>query len=229
MLFRTLKPSSSQNYFLSAGFSLIEMTLALAIMAIVGATVAPLALNQIEKSKITAAQKGVISIHSAVTSLYTDTGKYAYWNAGVKKHFLYSKCTASPGMPSTSGPNANCTALVIGWTSGASFGGASDGGTLSGSLITPTPTDYPAWNSATGIGWKGPYLDKDPIDPWGYTYVVTTDWASYDVGAGRGYDQYIFSGGPDHMISTDDGNPTVVADDIGVNQGRTKACLDACD
>lgn len=228
MLFRTLKCASSQKRFLSAGFSLIEMTLALAIMAIVGATVAPLALNQIEKSKITAAQKGVTSIRAALTSLYTDTGKYPYLIAGVKEKFLYSNCSASPGTPATPGPNANCTALVVGWSAGVGYGGPTENGPLSGVLISPTATDYPAWNPATGIGWKGPYLNKDPIDPWGYTYVANVNWFSYDGAADKGYDLWVISAGANHFIDTDDLATTLILDDIGVSQGRTKACLDAC-
>ncbi len=60
----------------SKGFSLLEMLAVLAIMGILATLVAPRLFNQVDRSKITAAQAQARSLKTSVDALRLDIGRY---------------------------------------------------------------------------------------------------------------------------------------------------------
>ena len=58
------------------GFSLLEMLVVLAIMALVAALVAPRLFNQVDKSKLTVANTQINSIATALDTMRLDIGRY---------------------------------------------------------------------------------------------------------------------------------------------------------
>jgi hypothetical protein len=65
-------------------------------------------------------------------------------------------------------------------------------------------------NGARAPRWRGPYLERVPIDPWGRAYVVRLD-----AGHGR-QPMLILSAGPDGVLNTALKDGTVNGDDVGI-------------
>jgi hypothetical protein len=64
-------------------------------------------------------------------------------------------------------------------------------------------------NAIRGKGWRGPYLDRVPIDPWGRAYVAFLDPA-------RGTPLAVVSAGPDGVLDSAPGDRVIAGDDQGV-------------
>ena len=65
------------------GFSLLEMLVVLAIMALVAALVAPRLFNQVDKSKLTVANTQINSIATALDTMRLDIGRYPTESEGL--------------------------------------------------------------------------------------------------------------------------------------------------
>ena len=64
-------------------------------------------------------------------------------------------------------------------------------------------------NAIGAAGWRGPYLDRVPIDPWGRAYLALLD-------AGARAPRAVFSAGPNGLVDTKPGAPALAGDDVGV-------------
>ncbi|HFB55084.1 MAG TPA: type II secretion system protein GspG [Hellea balneolensis] len=67
-----------------AGYSLLEILIVLAIMAVLATAVAPRLFTQLDKSRITAAKAQAKSIRLALDSFKLDTGRYPTEQEGLK-------------------------------------------------------------------------------------------------------------------------------------------------
>ncbi len=161
------------------GFTLIEIVIAVAIVAVFAAAISPMVFRHLEDAKVSKAQNETETIASAILSYYKDVGKWP--------------------MTSANGPTGNGATRVVSSTkvpTGAGAGAAS-GATNWGTYgVTKALGDYLYFNnpdndsSATGAGadqagqdwpttgpnaWRGPYLDSyEILDPWGNAYVVNS-------------------------------------------------------
>ncbi len=186
------------------GFTLLELLIALAIIAVLVAVLVPVAVNQMEKADITRAWSDVNAIATAVTNFRSDTKEFPLRDAGGssnKVSVLYSGET---------------------WVNhDETFAGSVDYGTPRNRMWYHFNTNektggsqlYAAWNNTTLIGWHGPYLDKDPLDPWGHMYILSTK-AMTQPSSGTFY-SWILSAGPNGQFETDDSVNTLHGDDIG--------------
>jgi hypothetical protein len=58
--------------------------------------------------------------------------------------------------------------------------------------------------------WRGPYLERVPIDPWGRAYVVNCDASRRDQPV------FIVSAGPDGVVNTTPKDGAISGDDAGI-------------
>ncbi|MEZ6002851.1 MAG: prepilin-type N-terminal cleavage/methylation domain-containing protein [Planctomycetota bacterium] len=72
------------------GFSLIELVIAMAILAILVGVVSMRSGNLLERSKITKITQAVDSIKTAAVLYHTDTGAYCYHTTGTSRQLLSS-------------------------------------------------------------------------------------------------------------------------------------------
>ena len=66
------------------GFSLLEMLVVLAIMALIAALVAPRLFNQVDKSKLTVANTQINAIATALDTMRLDIGRYPTEEEGLR-------------------------------------------------------------------------------------------------------------------------------------------------
>lgn len=171
----------------AAGFSLIELTFVLAIIFALVALIIAAVLSRVEEGMETEAQRGAEAIAVAILNFHRDTGLWPIWQNGTQtgsgdNSFSYV-VTAEGGYP---GPG----------TTTYDFAVSSVIDTVTSQLIGNTP-GYPVINPRKG--WHGPYLPKDPADPWGNKYVVNVDTLKPGTTMKA---VVVLSAGPDGVIQT---------------------------
>ncbi|MBF0352764.1 MAG: prepilin-type N-terminal cleavage/methylation domain-containing protein [SAR324 cluster bacterium] len=165
-----------------AGFSLVEIVIAIAVIGIMSAASVPLIKSTLDKSKNSRAKSELEEIRNASVSFYGDTFQVP-GNIGCTKtattHLLTDTAAAKIDM-SKAGTvtsddldahfNTNCTGANAGKYTDNSLGGA----------------------------WRGPYMEADRYDPWQKSYVlVTNTFGTTDTASG-----YALSGGTDEQVNT---------------------------
>lgn len=194
------------------GFTLIEMVVVLAVIAILAAILFPTIAKHITDSKITRATNEGQVITAAIMMLYKDTGKWPSTNAeplvagggpsGTVDRLLTGG--AADPVPATAAPGARTGAVNWGtfgttkplydflfFNNPDSNTGATDQNQVG--------EDYPISGE---FAWKGPYIDRQTyVDPWGNQYVIS---ARYFPGgaAAANHTVLVLSAGKDQLWST---------------------------
>ncbi len=182
-----------------AGFSLIEIVVILAVIAIIAAAMVPRISGIMDDAKVSRAQSEVQTIGMAILRFNANTGKWPARNANGEDNQLISLVSGSPSLP------VPLPAYAGGGTN--NFGNdadSPDGDFMDYHLNMNSPKGsvdnaYPD----TGINkWNGPYLQEVGADPWGNAYVVNIV-SAYDDDVTTNLYCYVLSAGPDGIIQTD--------------------------
>ncbi len=206
------------------GFTLIEIVIAVAIVAIFAAALSPMVFRHLEDAKLTKAQNESETIATAVLSYYKDVGAWPYTNADGPTGNGIARMTSSTVLASGAGAGAGTGAAKWG-TEGTVksmgdylyFNNPDDDSSSAGTDSDQASADWPT----TGRGaWRGPYIDQYSFtDPWGKAYVVNMNFAP-----GGGYSGsvrhkvFVLSAGPNGTWETawdDATSEEVLGDDIG--------------
>lgn len=176
----------------NAGFTLIEVIVVAAIIAILAGILVPMIFNQIDESKKTRALADIKSIQTAILSYRKDTGQWPLKSGGcVEKVTMLNTATGSPP--------TDLVAMGFNTAEGESFA----------SFLT---ADTYGCNPLT---WKGPYITDIKEDPWGNQYVINTEpWLSGSAVANHYV--WILSAGPKGVLETATTSDVLVGDDIGI-------------
>ena len=187
-----------------AGFTMLELIVVVAAIAILAAILTPMVLKLIDDSRVSRAKSETEAIAIANSALYKDTAQWPYTNANGPTGNSVSRLIGS-------------TNIVTGAASGAAAGAANWGtyGTskhLGDFLYWNNPDndsranggnsnqtqDYP---TSGGRAWKGPYLESYDIeDPWGNAYVVNVRYLPGGAYAGsQRHKVVVLSAGPDGL------------------------------
>jgi len=196
------------------GFTLIEIIVILAVLAILVATLTPVVLKYVDDAKLTRAKNDVTAISTAFTSLIQDSGQYP--GPLTDADFI-----CGPGTLATAGATGWAANLVGAKATSCTLTGntAPAGSSLAGHLIvndpnesgTTTATDY---KTAGSNRWKGPYIQTLNEDPWGNAYQVN---ALNFTSAGT-VPVWVISAGPDGTFQTSITATSIASgsDDIGI-------------
>ena len=169
------------------GFTLIEVIVVAAIIAILAGILVPLILKEIDESRITRSYADARSISNAMLVFKKDTAQWP---------IMDEDC------------NANLT-LLKGSTGndpgglGAMFWDITSVGFMDDHLMTDN-------NECYGTKWKGPYIAMITPDPWGNVYVSNVK--NFPVANAP---VWIISAGPNGIIDTNAGASGLAGDDIG--------------
>ncbi|MCP3979496.1 MAG: prepilin-type N-terminal cleavage/methylation domain-containing protein [bacterium] len=174
------------------GFTLTEILVALAVLTILVGSLTPVAIHQIGRAREARALEEIGALAEAVHSFRQDVKSFPDRKGGKpqKLGYLLTDGKKPKGLGSWSGPSGSIAQHLI--------------------ENNPAGKDYETSGLAA---WRGPYIAKDPADPWGRAYVLAVSGFRNQVGA-RGW---ILSAGPNGVLETDDGDTEIAAssDDLG--------------
>lgn len=198
----------------SSGFTLIELTVVLAVIVTLALILTPSITNFITDSRIARTRKDTQTIAAAIIQFYKDNGFFPQWNtalnSGPGTAANKVDLLISPGnIPTITNANTFTT-------------GTSD--TLAHLLLNNTP-GYATKSATSQFGWNGPYLSGDiGADAWNNRYMVNVgliDTTAGITGAGGAPKNavWVISAGPNGSIDTVYAQPVTTAaiasDDLG--------------
>jgi prepilin-type N-terminal cleavage/methylation domain-containing protein len=199
------------------GFSLIEVLVAVAIVAIVAGAITPLVLKYVGDARSARAISDARTMGQAIIAFNLDTGRWPVSNDGnLNDTAELSRLVglARGDISADNIPDGAGTATGDGNWDGGGDGG--DAGAIEDFLIynedANTDPLYPvSMNPAASPGWDGPYLQFVPPDPWGNPYVVNIRYLD-GVGIATTAEEqdhavFVLSAGPNGLFETsfDDG------------------------
>jgi prepilin-type N-terminal cleavage/methylation domain-containing protein len=161
-----------------AGFTLFEVLIAVAIVAVLAVAVGIPVAKNLNQGKMARAQSDARVIGNAILNFYKDVGQ---WPAQTDKD-PNPEAFRLVGNYDLGGGNNGITAgtdAAVGSHTWSSFGNAS---TLTEQLIRNRVNNiHPLYKESDKPhmepGWNGPYLDEVPLDPWGNPFIVSIGFA----------------------------------------------------
>lgn len=181
----------------SSGFTLIEMVVVLAVVAILAAILTPTIAKNINDAKISRANNEAQVIAAAIGSFYKDVGRWptAGTTLGDTLVLLYSNSGTVPA------DDADPVAGEAVWQSDTD---ADNSDTFENHLVANTPKGAAAPNYATTgeLRWRGPYITEIKADPWGSQYSCNIGRTYTSTTAGVPDFVGVWSAGPDRAANT---------------------------
>jgi prepilin-type N-terminal cleavage/methylation domain-containing protein len=179
------------------GFTLIELTVVLAVIVTLALVLTPSIANSINEARVARARNDCQTIASGMYQFYRDTGFFPRWklsqNGGQGTPANLVQVLVSQGnVPSEDVPSL--------WTTGVA-------GSLADQLVTNAP-GYTLRSATSLFGWNGPYFSSQLMaDPWGNRYAVNVALVDLSPGAATPSGQpklavWVLSAGPNGIIET---------------------------
>jgi len=206
-----------------AGFTMLELIVVVAAIAILAAILSPVVLKLIDDSRVSRTAAETESIATAIASLYKDTAMWPYTNANGPAGSV-DRLVGSANVPTGAAAGAGSGAANWGAYGTAKMIGdflywnnPDNDSNATGSNASQAGQDYPTQGNGA---WRGPYAtDYELEDPWGRAYVVNVRFlpGGQYTGANR-HKVLVMSAGPDGLWSTpysDATTESILGDDIG--------------
>ncbi len=206
------------------GFTLIEIVIAVAIVAIFAAAISPMVFRHLEDAKISKAQNETETIATAVLNYYKDTGAWPYTNANGPTGNAIDRVISSNRVPTGTGPGAAAGANNWGTYGNAKrlgdylyFNNPDDDSRPDGSAANQPNQDWPTTGK---FAWKGPYVESyEILDPWGNAYVINSRYMPGGRYTGTiRHKVFVLSAGPNGVWETgftDAATEEILGDDVG--------------
>lgn len=187
----------------SKGFTLLEIIIAVAIVAIMAVAIAPPLIKNMNEGKVARAQSDAKVIANAILNFHKDTGTWPLQSDGDSPPDV----TRLAGNLSLGGGNAGIPGGASGVSGSGNWDSWGQASSLTEQLITNAVGSvdplYPeSKRPHIQPGWNGPYLDSVPLDPWGNPYVVNIRFVNSAVNDYERHNVMVLSAGPDGVFST---------------------------
>lgn len=188
------------------GFTLVEVVVVIAVVALLSAIIVPMVAKQIDDAKIGRAKNECVVIGSAIGQFYKDVGVFpaAKDSTGRVDHSLYGLVSGTAVVT----VGTATTALSYGFTATGNDDWYDGGQTASADLLdvfdnhlnvnTPEGATGAAYATTGEFRWRGPYLAPINKDPWGHYYMCNIR-AAYN---GTNTQCVVMSAGPNGSIDT---------------------------
>ena len=185
------------------GFTLIELSVTLAVIAVLAAILTPLVTSYIDQARVTRAATDARAIATAYQLHKRDTSFYPVYTS-------LSNARAGTESEVDFASTTNIPTLGGSWTTTTTAGDIID--FLNNNKLTLNTSG----NFRGGrIAYRGPYLDAIGDDPWGNAFLVNASNVDSDTNI-----TYVLSAGPDGTLDTtrDQTTTTITVgnDDIAV-------------
>lgn len=183
------------------GFTLIEIVVVLAVVAVLAAVMTPAVIKHLNDSRTARAANDVKIIASAVTDFYKDLGGWPTHNDA--NHSVSDQELRLLTSSGTAPAQANNNVGFI----------QNPQDTFENQLILNRPGGAGGnrYTTQGELSWRGPYLNEVKSDPWGRQYVCNVR----NFHPGQNGPVWVLSAGPDGIIETRSNQRTVRGDDIG--------------
>lgn len=187
----------------SKGFTLIELAVVLAIIAVLAAVLTPMVTGYLDQARIARAQADTRTIADAFKLHYRDTGRYPIWYTAA--NFTTGTIAAvGNGKAIFKGPGTQ-PADANGWTSAATATTTLETWINANYTVVSTTTTFPK------AGYRGPYVGVIETDPWGNSYLVNAG----NLGSDSSSHSFVISAGPNGTLDTTKDQSTATALTIG--------------
>lgn len=207
-VFRAPRPRRAQ------GFTLIELTVVLAVIVTLALILTPSIGNFINDSRMARARTDCQTIAAAIVQFYRDTGFFPQWAAAASGgpgsiQNRIQVLTTQGNPPLEDSPSAWSTSVPS---------------SLADQLLVNAP-GYAMRTASSQFGWNGPYLSSElQSDPWGNRYVINIGLIDVSPGVqtttGLKSAVWVLSAGPNGVLETPFSRPVtsavLVGDDIGI-------------
>ncbi len=181
------------------GFTLIEMVVVLAVVAILAAILTPTIAKNLNDAKVARAANEAQVIGAAIGSFFKDVGRWPTSNGTVNSPDIIQTLYSANGTVPALDPGAVTDEEF--WLSTGGYA-ATLVDTFENQLILNTPEGgaVPYTTLSTSeLRWRGPYITEIKADPWGSQYACNI-WYTYNTTANF---VGIWSAGPDRAANTD--------------------------
>ena len=181
------------------GFTLIELAVVLAIIAILAAVLTPMVTGYIDQARDTRAQSDVRAIATSILGYQRDTSRFPVYD----------------NISDANTDTVNVTELITGGDApGAGGWTLASTGQLD-TFLNTNQLSLPTSARGGRVAYRGPYIDLG-AGPWGNYYIVTATELSR---AGNAQHSFVLSAGPNATIETtrdqaNSGAFTIGGDDI---------------
>ncbi len=181
----------------TGGFTLIEIVIVLAIIAVLAGILTPTLTRYVGDSRIRKAEADTRAIASALAMMYGDTGHWPIWVSGTATK---SSDTDYDVLETADGDDPDATDTE--WNQ-------------AGDTFTDQIVDNAVSYPTTGRrAWRGPYMEKLMADPWGSMYKANVEFLKpSEVGSSKPV--FVISAGPNKIIDTtfDQAGPGITRSD----------------
>jgi prepilin-type N-terminal cleavage/methylation domain-containing protein len=172
----------AMNHRDTRGFSMMELVVVLAVIAILATLITPIITSYVDKAKINKAQSDVRNLVVALNQFNSDTKTFPIFTAANQvPNGTVHEVLASEGLDPAQ------AAGITGWiTSNA------------GNIKTLMNENSLSFATSGGTAWNGPYTGSIGEDPWGTKYLVT----ARALRAGSNLTGFVLSAGPNRTVET---------------------------
>ena len=197
----------------SSGFTLIEVVIAVAIIAILSVVVTVSIMRNLDSGRIARAQSDCAAIAKTILQFRADCG---FWPTRTNAAAAENVDNLITGGPADVPPGDNSVA-----PGANNWGRSGVVDTIQNQEIANTPAYAVSVNPKQQPGWNGPYLNSEALDPWGNSYMVNVRFLRANGPANRlQHNVFVLSAGPNGVTETafDDGTVNEVitlGDDLG--------------
>ncbi len=172
----------------SKGFTLIELAVVLAIIAVLAAVLTPMVTGYLDQARLARAQADARTIADGIKLYNRDTGRWPIYDSSADN----TADTALGGKAEVGTATGNSPTAGAGWALGSSLSGSS--------------LELYVNNDRTSIGsgafpkaaFRGPYIGSIDSDPWGNKYLLN----GANLKRSSTNHAYVISAGPDGILQT---------------------------
>jgi len=173
------------------GFTLIELAVVLAIIAVLAAILTPIAIGYIDQARVARAMADAKTIAQSIQLYRRDTGYYPIYSSYANAK---AGTTAASILVSANGTGLTSTgSFTSGWA--VIFAGSSL--TIESQLNTALSGLSSNLQNPGKASYRGPYIGSLDSDPWGNTYVVTANNLAASTNRA-----FVISAGPNGTLDT---------------------------